>query len=77
MYGTFRLGEEMVELRVGMTDTKAYQVHKRMLFYKIPYFDRMFHDGWKKVQGNTVYLYEDDNGAWEVLLTWVCNGQLP
>jgi hypothetical protein len=71
------LGADIVEIRVGTAHVRSFMVHKKLLCDKIPHFKKMFEGPWKATGEKIATFPEDDADAFDVLVCWVYNGQLP
>lgn len=70
----------MIKLIVGVEGSEptctTFVVHKKLICQKIPYFKKMFADGWKESADNVATFPEDSIESFDILLGWVYTGVL-
>lgn len=70
------LGQEMVSLFVG-PEEKLFTVPKDLLCERVKYFDRMFNGPFEEGKTQCAYFPEDKASAFEILLHWVDQNEVP
>jgi BTB/POZ domain len=69
------MGNSMVTLYVGPRKTK-FAAHKELLCRKIPYFEKMFKGPFKEAIEDSAHFPENTVESFDLLLTWLYNGEL-
>jgi len=70
------MGEAVVTVLVG-PDEKRYTVHKSLLTAQSEYFDRALNGKFKEADEQTIRLTEESPDAFDLLIGWLYQGQLP
>jgi BTB/POZ domain len=75
------MGAEIVTITVETisdhgTIVEPFKVHKKILCQKIPYFDKMFNEGWTETGTQSATLPDDDPKAFKLLVGWVYGGKI-